>query len=164
MGSAGSTSIEENEDRRLKEYWEGSDLWPKTREYATSVFGPQGNPKIFLNYCPEIAYERFGYFASHLAKYTDGIDSDSADRILTKRGGSQNDWRWFWSSLTPVHYTDCQLYSVLDYRSKINRFPFYNEKSTKDESWHKSLIGKIFIGVIIGLSVWVISNLIGALF
>ncbi|MBU0769094.1 MAG: hypothetical protein KJ687_08385, partial [Proteobacteria bacterium] len=91
----------------------------------------------------------------HLAKYTDGIDCDEADRILEKHG---------WSSLTPFHYTDCQLYSVLDYRYKIKIFPFYNEKSTKDEPWHESLIGKIFIGSIILLGVWVIGNLIETLF
>jgi len=88
LGEAGSTSIESNEDKRLEAYWSKSDLWPKTGEYATSVSGIEGNIKNFMNYCPEIIYDRFGYFASFIAGYSDALDRDVAHQRLIKCGSS----------------------------------------------------------------------------
>lgn len=124
LGCAGSTNIEDADEVRLLDYWKKSDLWSKTGEYETSVAGPKDNPKIFSNFCPEIAFDRFGYFASFLAGYADEIDSDSAHARLARRNASAKDWRWSWSSLTQSHYTDCHYYSILDHRSKNDRFPF----------------------------------------
>jgi hypothetical protein len=128
LGCAGSTSIDDAEEERLIDYWKSSDLWPKTREYETSIMGPEGNPRIFTNFCPEITFDRFGYFATFFAGYSDEIDSDSARARLTKQGAATDDWRWRWSSLTELHYSDCHYYSLLDHRSKNNRFPFINHE------------------------------------
>lgn len=136
LGCAGSTSIDDAEEERLIDHWKNSDLWPKTREYETSVAGPNNNPRIFTNFCPEIAYDRFGYFASFFAGYSDEIDSDSAHARLTKRDAPANDWRWRWSSLTQLHYSDCHYYSLLDHRSKNNRFPFSTETTTERKELH----------------------------
>ena len=129
LGCAGSTSIDDAEENRLIDYWKKSDLWPKTGEYETSVAGPKDNPRIFTNFCPEIAYDRFGYFATFLAGYADEIDSDAAHARLTRLDASKNDWRWSWSSITQLHYCDCHYFSLLDHRSKNNRFPFSAEVS-----------------------------------
>lgn len=144
LGNAGSTSIDDKEDERLKKFWEKSDLWPKTGEYETSISGPTGNPRIFSNYCPEITYDRFGYFASFIAGYADEIDNDQAVRQLSKINAPQNDWRWYWGALTALHYTNCNLYSTLDYRSKINRFPFGLDKALEEISRNNMTLDKIF--------------------
>lgn len=113
LGSAGSTAIESSEDKRLLEKWEKSDLWPKTMEQETIIYG---NSKFFDKFCPEVAFERFGYFVSHLGRYSDEIDHDLAHEKLGKIGAPSEDYRWAWSSVTSMHYTECPLYSVLFYR------------------------------------------------
>jgi hypothetical protein len=67
LGEAGSTRIDPKEDKQLLNYWENSDLWPTTMEYATSISGSPGEPHIFSNFCPEVAFDRFDYFASLLS-------------------------------------------------------------------------------------------------
>ena len=72
LGRAGSTALDAQEDKRLLAYWEGSDLWPRTAEYATSISGSE-RARYFSKFCPEVAYDRFGYFASYLGSYGDII-------------------------------------------------------------------------------------------
>lgn len=113
LGEAGSTKIDSAEDERLLERWKQSDLWPRTDEYATSVSGPSGEPKNFSNFCPEVSYDRFGCFASYLGRYADEIDSGIAHEGLGDQHAPQNDPRWNWSNVRPMHYTECPLYSPL---------------------------------------------------
>ena len=143
LSYAGSTSIDDNEDERLKEFWGKSDLWPKTGEYETSIAGPSGNPRIFSNYCPEITYDRFGYFASFIAGYADEIDTEQAVRQLSIINAPKNDWRWYWGSLTAIHYTNCNLYSTLNYRSKSNRFPFQIDNNSEITSRGNMSLDKV---------------------
>lgn len=114
LGHAGSTEIEPKEDERLLEKWKKSDLWPVTREQATSIAGEPGNPYSFSNFCPEVAYDRFGFFASFLSYYADEIDREIAHKSLIKEGALRGDWRWAWAYASPMHYTECPLYSPLD--------------------------------------------------
>lgn len=117
LGGTGSTEIERDEDERLKRYWEGSDLWPRTDEYAAAVltFKKQDGSENehFSNFCPEVAYDRYGYFASHLAGYADEIDIDFAHKRLGDARVPGDDWRWRWSSVQPMHYTGWPMYSPL---------------------------------------------------
>ena len=117
LGSAGSTAIDQAEDERLKSYWEGSDLWPRTGEYETSVgdFTKQDGSKTehFSKFCPEVAYDRFGYFAAYLGDYSDEIDRDFAHKRLGEMGASADRWQWRWASIQAMHYTECPLYSPL---------------------------------------------------
>lgn len=120
LGQAGSTSVEPDEDARLKKFWERSDLWPRTSEYASSISGgtdDRGNVRrpIFSKFCPEVAYDRFHYFAEHFGSYADEIDSELAQEQLGREGVPGSDWRWYWGSLTPLHYTECPLYSPLSH-------------------------------------------------
>ena len=75
--------------------------------------GPKDKPSLFSNFCPEVSFDTFGWFASNLASYADEIDADFAHRRLAKEGASVQDWRWAWSQATPTHYTECPLYSPL---------------------------------------------------
>jgi hypothetical protein len=114
LGHAGSTEIDAKEDKRLLEKWKKSDLWPVTREQATSIAGEPGNPFSFSNFCPEVAHDRFGFFASFLGCYADEIDREIAHKSLIKEGAFRGDWRWAWAYASPMHYTECPLYSPLD--------------------------------------------------
>lgn len=113
LGEAGSTAIPEKEDKKIEKKWRKSPLWPLTKEQATSISGPKSNYKHFWNFCPEVAYERFGLFASDLDKYADEIDLGIAHSHLSKSKAVSDDWRWHWSSIHSQHYAECSLYSVL---------------------------------------------------
>lgn len=114
LGSVGCTTpIEPDEDQRLLESWKKTELWPVTDEQATSTFGPNDEPKHFSNFCPEVSFDRFGLFASQLHRYADEIDVDVAHATLGKMGAGSQDWRWHWMDVSPLHYSECPLYSCL---------------------------------------------------
>lgn len=113
LGEAGSTKINKKEDKKLLKKWKKSILKPLTREQETIIVGPNGNYKHFNNFCPEVSFERFGYFASDLHRYAEEIDNDLAHENLGKINASKNDWRWYWFYVRPQHYSECLLYSLL---------------------------------------------------
>ncbi len=114
LGQVGvTTSIDPAEDQRLVEKWKRSDLWPVTQEQASQVMGSEGKPSLFLNFCPEVSFERFGWFSSDLSYHADEIDVDVAHRNLAREGATAHDWRWTWSLAKALHYSDCSLYSPL---------------------------------------------------
>lgn len=156
LGEAGSARIDPEEDKVLLEYWGKNDLWPLTMEYATSVSGPKGDSHIFSNFCPEVAYDRFGYFASFLARYADEIDIGVAHTKLGKEGVPADDWRWYWASLSALHYTECPIYSVLSRRAKLAP----GSLTQPELPWYK----KYLVELIIGLIVAVVSGLLLKLF
>jgi hypothetical protein len=157
LGGAGSTQIDPKEDKKLLQYWENSDLWPTTREYATSISGSPGEPHIFSNFCPEVAFDRFGYFASFLARYADEIDIEIAHKRLGQESASSSDWRWAWSAVSEMHYTECPLYSILKHRSET--LQAIEKKSDKDP-WYKRPLGLIIIAVISGLILYLLTRLL----
>lgn len=143
LGKAGSTKIPEAEDERLLKHWKSSDLWPRTDEQATSLFGASDNPSIYCNFCPEVTFERFGYFASSLTKYGDEIDSDFAHQRLAKDGTPPGHPLWSWSSCTAQHFTECSIYSVLSHRSA--------SPQTNDEPWWRKYLAEIVVAVVIAI-------------
>jgi len=156
LGEAGSTKIAPHGDARLLAYWQGSDLWAKTGEYATSISGPEGDLHQFSNFCPEVAYDRFGYFATFLARYVDEIDAGAAHTQLSKENAPGNDSRWSWAAVSPAHFADCSLYSVLTHRSS----PVTNSSSSTELPWWR----KHLVELIVGLLVTVIGGLLLKLF
>lgn len=113
LGRAGSTKIAQEEDNRLKQEWQKTDVWPITDEQATTIAGPMDEIKHFSRFCPEVIYDRFGFFATELHKFSDEIDMSVAHEKLRKEGALPDDWRWNWSHIEPMHYTECVLYSLL---------------------------------------------------
>jgi hypothetical protein len=156
LGEAGSTQIGPEEDKELLNHWHKSDLWPTTKEYATSISGSPGEPHIFSNFCPEVTFDRFGYFASSLVRYADRIDFGIALKRLNKEEVSANDWRWSWATVTEMHYTVCPLYSILKHRSDIHET--IEAKSDKDH-WYKKPLGQIIIALISGLILYLLTKL-----
>ncbi len=113
LGSAGITMVlQPSEDKRLLKKWKNSEHWPKVKEDEPFIHPPRDS-KNFSNFCPEVAFEVFGLFASELHRYADEIDTHAAHAQLANEGVSANDWRWQWSYITPLHYSECRLYSLL---------------------------------------------------
>ncbi len=115
LGECGTTKIDQAEDKALLKKWENSDLWPVIREQATSIFGPEKDTMMFNRFCPEASFDRFGWFASDLYRYADDIDRNVAHAELNRQGARGEDWRWAWSAIHEMHYTECPLYSLLLY-------------------------------------------------
>ena len=113
LGRAGSTEIAPEEDKRLKDEWQKTDVWPVTDEQATMIAGPKDEIKHFSRFCPEVIYDRFGFFATELHKFSDEIDMSAAHAKLRNEGALPDDWKWNWSRIDPLHYTECPLYSLL---------------------------------------------------
>jgi hypothetical protein len=114
LGDCGvATRIDPKEDKRLLNRWKRSDLWPVVAEQDTGVMGVPGKPSIYSNFCPEVSFERFGWFASFLAYHADEIDVDVAHRNLAREGADGSDWRWTWATITPKHYSECPYYAPL---------------------------------------------------
>lgn len=110
LGSAGiTTAIDPGEEKRLLKKWKKSEYWPKVREHESSIW----NNKDLHNFCPEVAFDVFGLFASELHRYADEMDTDAAHAQLSKKGSSSNDPHWQWAQITPLHYSECRLYSQL---------------------------------------------------
>ena len=144
LGEAGSTKIAEAEDERLCKRWKSSDLWPRTDEQATGLFGGEpGNPSIYSNFCPEVTFERFGYFATTLTKYGDEIDSGFAHKRLANQGAPRGDPRWSWESCAGQHFTECPIYAVLSHRSK--------SPLAKSEPWWRKYLAEIVVAVVVAI-------------
>ena len=73
LGEASSTKMPSDEDKRLKVFWEKSDLWPRTAEQATSVSSSNERWLSLSEFCPEVMYQRFGLFAKGLDNYSDDL-------------------------------------------------------------------------------------------
>jgi hypothetical protein len=109
----GAVKIDEVMDKELSDYWRQTDLWPISQELEPAAKGPANDAWLFSNICPEVIYDRFGYFASYLSDYAAEIDRDAAHKMLSKYKASHDDWRWMWSTLVPEHYSVFSMYSQL---------------------------------------------------
>ncbi|WP_432263385.1 hypothetical protein [Cupriavidus sp. TMH.W2] len=104
-----STQMDHKQDKELLAYWEATPLWPLVDEHTTSIV----NKSLFANFCPEVSFDRFGLFASYLARYADEIDRELAEQWLARNGASPKSWAWNWQTVQEMHYTDCPLYAQL---------------------------------------------------
>ncbi len=115
LGESGiATPLAVETDAVLLAKWKKSDLWPALPEHATSISGSDGKKNAFSNFCPEVAFDTFGHFASLLCRYADEIEREAAESWLYGNGRAfAKDWRRDWASLNPMHYSECPLYSQL---------------------------------------------------
>ena len=164
LGQAGCTAIPTEEDEGLAERWKRHPLWPTVAEQATGIAGDGKSTHSFHHFCPEISFDRFGYFATFLARYSGELDSDMAAERLGKEGAPADDPRWMWQFCTPQHYTECPLYSCLahDWTKQIATFAsilppsvrydvFISHASEDKESFVRGLAAEL---TRLGLRVW----------
>ncbi len=124
LGEAGMiTDIRDDKKKALDAFWEDSGLSPVIAEEDTGIMGANGRSSIFTNFCPEVSYAYFNYYASFLAKYADEIDEISGHK-RAEGDNIPNDWRFLWADVTACHFLDCNVYNqVHDFNSKnISKF------------------------------------------
>ncbi|SDG25242.1 hypothetical protein SAMN05216603_1011 [Pseudomonas benzenivorans] len=153
MGDIGSTKIPEKEDKKLLKKWSNSDLWPLTGEYASSIFKANTKFSMACNFCPEVMYDRFGYFCTSLSSYADEIDADAAHKSLSRSGVESSDPRWQWASVTAQHYTECPVYSVLQHRALSSE--------GKVEPWWRQHLAEIVVGIVVAIATTIITKALG---
>ncbi|WP_139141500.1 hypothetical protein [Pseudohongiella acticola] len=141
----GSTQISENEDKLLLKVWEASDLWPRTKELASSVSTFGSNFSSISRFCPEVTYERLGPFCSSLHSYSGEIDQDNAHKVLGEQGAAASDFRWNWQHTEAQHYLDCPIYAVLKAR------PIAQHESPVSPWWREQL-AQIVLGVVVAVA------------
>ena len=103
--------------RRGYDKWRDTDVWTTAQLHHPSIGmtgvgspieGEDGRPiweeekpTGSTNFCPEVSFDYFGFFASE------------AQRALDADEGANDDWKTGWSAVTPIHYSECPLYSLL---------------------------------------------------
>lgn len=94
--------------------WHEHELAPATLETAASISGGDP-PNCHSNFCPEVAYDTFKLFGTTLIRMTnDSVDRRIAEEIIRADPAPPGkDWRWIWSHVEPLHYSDCPIYAKL---------------------------------------------------
>lgn len=111
LGNAGiTTKITDADKERLDRKW--SIFKPVVLEEEAGISHSDGKFCSITNFCPEVAYDVFGLFASSLWRYADELDSDLAHEKLGREQARSDDPRWQWSSVTGRHFTECREYSL----------------------------------------------------
>jgi hypothetical protein len=111
LGNAGiATKIDKEDVVRLDTKW--ADFKSVVAEEEASVWSNDGKFSSITNFCPEVAFDVFGTFASSLAKYAKEEDSESAHERLGREDADSDDPRWRWSSFTGQHFSECREYSL----------------------------------------------------
>jgi len=151
LGSTGATKMDEKDDKKLLKKWKKSDLWPKIEEHATSMSTSDGKFRSASNYCPEVMYERFGVFAKSIASFPDAIDQAAMHDHLKKIHAPNNDARWLWNYVEPLHYTDCALYSILKGRVSL----------PVTIPWWREHLAKIVVGIVLTIVAAIIKLVFG---
>jgi hypothetical protein len=123
LGDAGCTKIDAKEDKALLAKWKKHSLWPQTMEQRTGVVSVNDQPNGYHQFCPEVAYDTFSYFATYLSRHSDEYDTEFAHKRLAKEGASRNDPGWYWRSITAQHYSECPLYSPLAHDATLSPAP-----------------------------------------
>lgn len=115
LGEEGGLSrLDPQLDRDIGEKWEATDVWPAAWHEHTGISSSDERPFLYRDFCPEVAEQAFGLFASTLIRYSDDTDKQSAHEWLTLNGKTAHkDWRWHWYSVSEMHYTNCPVFSLL---------------------------------------------------
>lgn len=119
-----SSMAKELHDRTLAK-WREHELWPATGETSASITGGEV-PNSYSNFCPEVTYNTFRLFATSLI----GIGDDPIDRQLAEEAIEKNpappgkDWRWSWTYVEPLHFSDCPLFAQLQQEKKVSDITF----------------------------------------
>ncbi|MBU2455332.1 MAG: hypothetical protein KJ668_18665, partial [Proteobacteria bacterium] len=147
------TPIASEKDEMLREKWKSSNLWPIVEEQATSISGLPDQKMNFLNFCPEISYDRFSLFASDLCSYSDSIDQDNGIKFGVQEKIPDDHWIFDWAHVSKMHYTDCPIYSPLEHKrqSQKNNIALLDKTTKKIKDNPIIVIIIIFFMAIVGI-------------
>ena len=109
--------LSQDDDRRLWDKLKHTDVWTTAKLHQPSIrmtgvgepidvedgrpIWEEEKPTGSTNFCPEVSFDYFGFFANE------------AQRALDADKGANDHWMTGWSAVTPTHYSECPLYSLL---------------------------------------------------
>jgi HNH endonuclease len=110
-----TTSIPPERAEALGKKWDPFQGIIAEEEPNLDLVGHEHSEEMKLSsvnhFCPEVSYDSFGYFASHLHRYTDDRDAEG-DFGSYQRDGISDQFDSNWAAVTPHHYTECREYSI----------------------------------------------------
>lgn len=131
LAKMGYCSFDEDMAAPIERFWQTEGLLSITEMEGPSA-GVYSGSEAVSNFCPEVSYKRNNLFASVLTPHVgDEIDEMILERSLERRGIERSDWRWKWSSIKPLHFSDCPRYSILS--QSLARTRTYNRKTPKEK-------------------------------
>lgn len=102
--------INDKKEIELEEFWSRTSFSSLCDEEVPAVTTKKyGGISSVSNFCPEVSYKYFNYYADFMHKYIDEIDQDAGQRIAA-RDNQENDWKYTWMQVSPTFYLDCALY------------------------------------------------------
>jgi 5-methylcytosine-specific restriction endonuclease McrA len=104
-----NTAVSEDRKAYFDKKWKPFE--PVIDEESPSFLKTGDKLLSISNFCPEVAFETFGYFASGLYGYGDEIDR-GVDQKAYEREGISERFDPAWASVIPRHYTECREYSI----------------------------------------------------
>lgn len=155
FSKTGGTSLSPEDDARLLKKWETSELWPRIDEHATSVSHSGEKLCSISNFCPEVTFDRYGYFCSSLGAYADEMDISYALERLSSEGVSTNDPRWYWAHSYREHFSECPLYSLLSHPIVESKKEL-REVDVAAPPWWREHLATIVVGVVLALAAAII--------
>jgi len=105
------SGMPKNKDEELSHFWGGTIFSSLCDEEVPSLRRKDyGSVASISNFCPEVSFKYFSYYADSMHKYADEIDHDSGIRNAV-RDGLPNDWKYNWMAVHPVFYLDCEIFN-----------------------------------------------------
>lgn len=107
-----TTSIAVDLREKTLAKWREHELWAATGKTSTSISGGKVL-NCFSNFCPEVSDNTFRLFTiTHIGLSDDPTDRQHAEQaIKTHPAPRERDWRWSWSHVESLHFSDCPLYA-----------------------------------------------------
>jgi len=112
-GELGATGMDSADAIRFDKKWSEAPPFAVLREQLPSVQSADRGFSSLDNFCPEVAYDLRGVFATMLGRHVDEIDRDLAHKRLSRQDAPLTDPAWAWGFVVPLHYTACPTFSVL---------------------------------------------------
>lgn len=112
LADAGIARMQKSQIKELLDTWTEHELWPASEEDLASASG--GSPvNCFSAFCPEVSFDYFKAFASHVVKFYADLERDLRAKRLQSLGVPEDRWEWHFDHLSPMHYSDCAMYARL---------------------------------------------------
>ncbi|WP_447046156.1 hypothetical protein [Vreelandella sp. H-I2] len=102
--------ISSEKKEELTAFWDRTIFSSLCDEELPSVsVNSFGGLSSVSNFCPEISFKYFRYYADYMYEHIDEIDRDSGVRIA-ERDKLENDWKYQWMSVGARFYLDCDVF------------------------------------------------------
>lgn len=113
--------VPQDKEEELEYFWKNTSFSALCDEETPTIYRTKfGGVSAVHNFCPEVSYKHFYYYADHMQKYIDELDQEVGHRIA-ERDNLDNDWKFTWMDLSPRFYSDCEVFeSVKEFNEGQN--------------------------------------------